>query len=138
LTLLAVDWEYSRGKFYLRGEGAIANIDVQESLKETFADKQRGFYTEIGYTFLKRPILNQPEASIAFVTRFDYVDLNDGKRALTGQNIGDSIRRVTVGFSFRPTADTSIRLSYARNWSHDQFNNLSNSMNVQFGIATYF
>jgi len=138
LTLLAIDWEYSRGRFYLRGEGAIANIDVQESLKETFADKQRGFYTEIGYTFLKRPILNQPDASLTFVTRFDYVDLNDGKRTLTGENIGDSLRRLTTGLSLRPTADTSIRLSYARNWGYDQFNNLANSMNIQFGIATYF
>ncbi|MCH8019863.1 hypothetical protein IH785_08380 [candidate division KSB1 bacterium] len=138
LTLLAIDWEYSRRKFYLRGEGAIANIDVQESLKETFADKQRGFYTEIGYTFLKRPILNQPEASLTFVTRFDYVDLNHGKRASTGENIGDSLRRLTTGLSLRPTTDTSIRLSYTRNWDYDQFNNLSNSMNIQFGIATYF
>ena len=138
LTLLAVDWEYRRRKFYLRGEGAIANIDVQESLKETFADKQKGIYAEIGYTFLKKPILNQPEASLTFVMRFDYVDLNDGKRASTGENIGDSLRRLTTGLSFRPTTDTSIRLSYARNWNYDQFNNLTNSMNIQFGIATYF
>ncbi len=138
LTLLAVDWEYSRRKFYLRGEGAIAKIDVQESLKEIFADKQRGFYAEIGYTFIRRPILNQPDASVTFVTRFDYVDLNDGKRVSTGENIGDSLRRLTTGLSFRPTADTSIRLSYARNWGYDPFNNLTNSMNIQFGIATYF
>ncbi|MCH7677756.1 hypothetical protein IID10_00125 [candidate division KSB1 bacterium] len=138
LTLLAVDWEYSRRKFYLRGEGAIAKIDVQESLKEIFADKQRGFYAEIGYTFIRRPILNQPDASLTFVTRFDYVDLNDGKRVSTGENIGDSLRRLTTGLSFRPTADTSIRLSYARNWGYDPFNNLTNSMNIQFGIATYF
>ncbi len=138
LTLLAVDWEYKLRKFYLRGEGVLASIDVQESLKETFADKQNGFYTEIGYTFLKQQILNQPEASLTFLTRFDYVDLNDGKRASTGENIGDSLRRLTTGLSFRPTSDTSIRLSYARNWGYDQFNNLTNSMNVQFGIATYF
>ena len=138
LTLLAVDWEYSRRKFYLRGEGAIAKIDVQESLKEIYADKQRGFYAEIGYTFIRRPILNQPDASLTFVTRFDYVDLNDGKRVSTGENIGDSLRRLTTGLSFRPTADTSIRLSYARNWGYDPFNNLTNSMNIQFGIATYF
>ena len=79
-----------------------------------------------------------PDASLTFVTRFDYVDLNDGTFSLTDQNIGDTQRRLTVGFSFRPTPETTLRLSYLRNWNRDPFNNLSNSMNFQFGVATYF
>ena len=138
LTIFAVDAQYRWQRFYIRGEGALAFLDIQESLQETFADKQKGVYVDIGYTFLRRPILDFPEASLTFVTRYDYIDLNDGKRALTGQNIGDSTHRLTTGFSFRPTSDTSIRLSYAHNWIYDQFNNLTRMINIQFGIATYF
>lgn len=138
LTILAVDAQYRWKRFYLRGEGALAILDIQESLHELFADKQRGVYADVGYTLLRRPLLGFPEASLIFVTRYDYIDLNDGKRALTGQNIGDSTHRLTTGFSFRPTSDTSIRLSYAHNWIYDQFNNLSHMINIQFGIATYF
>jgi hypothetical protein len=45
---------------------------------------------------------------------------------------------VTAGIAFRPTSDTTIRLSYWRQWEYDRFDNLSHSMNVQFGVATYF
>lgn len=138
LTLLALDAEYRWRNFYFRGEGAIATIDVPQSLTEIFAEKQRGFYGEMGYTFLQGAILSFPDASLTFVTRYDYVDLNVGKFRSTEQNIGDSHRRVTAGLSFRPTAETSIRLSYARNWRRDLVSNLTDSMNIQFGLATYF
>ena len=138
LTILALDAEYRWGRLRFRGEAALADIDVQESLAETFGDRQKGYYTEIGYTLLRRPILDFQDATLTFVTRYDYVDLNDGTFRSTGQDIGDEIHRVTVGFSFRPTPETSLRLAYARNWTYDPFNNLANSMNIQFGVATYF
>lgn len=138
LTLLAVDFEYSKRRFYLRGEGALARLDVQESLAEIFADQQTGFYAEAGYTLVRRPLLNFREAQVTLVTRYDYIDLNDGIFSSTGQDIGDTTKRLTVGLSFRPTVETSVRLSYFRSWHRDAFNNLKNEMNVQFGVATYF
>lgn len=138
LTLLALDFEYQRPRFYTRGEAALARIEVSESLREVFGERQNGFYLEAGYAVLRRPVLDFPEAALLLVARYDYIDLNDGRRASTGESIGDATRRVTVGFSFRPTADTSIRLSYARSWLHDAFNNLSHEMKLQFGLATYF
>jgi outer membrane receptor protein involved in Fe transport len=138
LTIVALDAEYRWRRLRFRGEAALAKIEVPESLSEMFADQQKGFYGELGYTLLKRPLLNFPEATLTLVTRYDYIDLNDGTFSSTGQNIGDSVKRLTAGLSFRPTAETSIRLSYARNWSRDVFNNLSHSMNIQFGVATYF
>jgi hypothetical protein len=83
-------------------------------------------------------MLAMPEASLIIFSRYDYIDLNDGEFDKTGQNIGDSTTRLTAGLAFRPTSDTVIRLSYWRQWEYDAFNNLANSMNIQFGIATYF
>ncbi len=138
LTILALDGEYRWRRLKFRGEAALAKIDVPESLSEMFADQQKGFYGELGYTLLRRPLFNFQDASLTLVSRYDYIDLNDGEFTSTGQNIGDSVRRLTVGLSFRPTAETSIRLSYARNWQRDVFNNLAHTMNIQFGAATYF
>jgi hypothetical protein len=138
LSIFAFDAEYRWRRLLFRGEAALASIDVQESLAETFGDKQKGFYAEVGYKFLQGRVFDFPDASLTLVTRFDYVDLNDGSFSSTGQNIGDTQRRLTAGFSFRPTPETSARLAYQRNWFRDPFNNLTHSMNLQFGLATYF
>jgi hypothetical protein len=138
LTILALDGEYRWRRLKFRGEAALAKIDVPASLSEMFADQQKGFYGEVGYTLLRRPLFNFQDASLTLVSRYDYIDLNDGKFSSTGQSIGDSVRRLTFGASFRPTTETSIRWSYARNWHRDVFNNIAHSMNFQFGVATYF
>lgn len=138
LTILALDGEYRWRRLKFRGEAALAKIDVPASLNEMFADQQKGFYGEVGYTLLRRPVFDFQDATLTLVSRYDYVDLNEGEFSSTRQNIGDSVRRLTIGLSFRPTVETSIRLSYARNWQRDVFNNLAHSMNFQFGVATYF
>ena len=138
LTIFALDGEYRWRRLKFRGEAALAKIDVPESLNELFADQQKGLYGEVGYTLLRRTLFNFQDATLTLVSRYDYIDLNDGLFSATGQNIGDSVHRLTAGLSFRPTPETSIRLSYARNWQRDVFNNLAHSMNIQFGVATYF
>ncbi len=140
LRLLAVDAEFRQRRLLLRGEAALARIEVPQDHADDdlLAEKQRGFFVEGNYTLLRRRMLNMPEASVIAFGRCDYIDLNHGEFDKTGQNIGDSTTRLTAGFAFRPTADTVIRLSYWRQWSHDRFSNLSHAANVQFGVATYF
>ena len=138
LTILAIDAEYKWKGVYLRGEAAIANIDVPEDLLDIFGEQQKGFYSEIGLLLMRRSFLNFTEAELTLVSRYDYVDLNTGNFNATGQDIGDSNKRLTLGLSFRPSSETSVRLSYFRQWQRDPFNNLKNSANIQFGVATYF
>lgn len=140
VRLLAFDADYRWRRLHLRGEAAFAHVDIPNDQVDDdfFAETQRGYYVEGNYTLLRRPMLGMPEASLALVSRFDYVDLNVGEFEKTGQNIGEATRRWTTGLSFRPTSETSIRLSYWRQWEDDVFNNRANTMNVQFGVATYF
>jgi hypothetical protein len=140
VRILALDAEYRWRRWHFRGEAALANIDTPSDQVDNdfFAEKQRGFYLEGNYTFLRRPLFGMPEATVVLFSRYDYIDLNVGSFDKTSQNIGDATRRLTAGFAFRPTSDTSIRLSYWRQWDYDRFNNLGHSMNVQFGVATYF
>lgn len=140
VRLLAFDAEYRKRRLLVRGEAALARIDTppDHSGNDFLAEKQRGFFVEGNYALLRRPLLGMPEASLTVFSRYDYIDLHHGKFEKTGQNIGDSKKRLTAGLAFRPTADTAIRLSYWRQWEYDTFNNLAHAMNVQFGIATYF
>ncbi|MFQ5627159.1 MAG: hypothetical protein ACE5I1_00245 [bacterium] len=140
LSIIALDAEYRKGRFLFRGEAALAKIDTPDDHvdKDLLAETQRGFYFEGNFTFLRRSLFNMPDAALIFFSRYDYIDLNAGTFAKTGGNIGDSTHRLTAGFAFRPTSDTAIRLSYWRLWEYDVFDNLANSMNIQFGVATYF
>lgn len=140
LRIFACDAEYRKRRLLVRGEAALAQIDIppDHGDNDFLAEKQRGFFVEGNYALLRRPLLGMPEASLIVFSRYDYVDLHQGKFEKTGQNIGDSKKRFTAGLAFRPTADTAVRLSYWRQWEYDTFNNLAHAMNVQFGIATYF
>ncbi|MGH7493831.1 MAG: hypothetical protein ACREOO_15745 [bacterium] len=140
LRLWALDAEYRWQRLLMRGEAALAAIDVPvDHVDNDFlAEKQRGFYLEGNYTLLRRPMLGMREAALLLFTRYDDIDLNVGEFDKTGENIGEVTRRFTAGFAFRPTSETVLRLSYWRQWDYDAFNNLAHSMNVQFGVATYF
>jgi hypothetical protein len=138
LTIVAVDAEHKTRRFSFRGEAAIAKIDVQQSLQELFAEEQRGFYAEAGYTLAHGQIIGFENAKFNAIARLDYVDLNVGRRRLTRENIGDETTRLTVGFAFRPDSDAVIKVNYAREWHYDPLNNKVNSMHFQVGVATYF
>ena len=140
LTILALDAEFERGRLHLRGEGALAMIDVPDDHVngDFLADRQSGFFAEANYTFLTRPWLGLEKTSFIAFTRYDGIDLNVGSFEGTSGDIGDTVKRVTTGVAFRPTPDTVFRLSYFREWQDDAFNNRVNLMNVQFGAATYF
>ncbi len=140
VRLFALDADYRWRRWHFRGEAALAHIDTPSDHVDNdfIAERQRGFYLEGNYTFLRRPLFGMTEAALVWFSRYDSIDLNVGAFDKTGENIGDATRRLTTGIAFRPTADTAIRLSYWRQWDYDQFNNLSHSMNVQFGVATYF
>ncbi len=140
VRLLAFDADYRLRRLHLRGEAALAHVDIPtDHVNDDFlAETQRGFYLEGNYTLLRRPLLGMPEAALMLVSRFDYIDLNVGAFDKTKQNIGEATRRWTTGISFRPTSETAIRLSYWRQWEDDAFTNRANTMNVQLGVATYF
>ncbi|MDZ7344751.1 MAG: TonB-dependent receptor [candidate division KSB1 bacterium] len=138
--ILAFDAEYRWRRWQFRGEAALARIDTpNDQVDDDFlAKRQHGLYAEGNWTFWRRSVFGMPEAIAALFGRYDYIDLNAGTFDKTGQNIAEVTHRATLGLAFRPTAETVIRLNYWRQWDYDKFNNLRHSMNVQFGVATYF
>lgn len=140
LTMLALDGEWQRGRWLLRGEAVLAKIDILTGHvdNDVLAGTQHGFFIESSYTVLRRPLFQIPDAAFRLFSRYDSIDLNVGKFEKTRGSIGDRTRRLTLGVAFRPVSDTVLRLSFWREWHDDFFNNRLNRANIQFGVATYF
>ena len=131
VTIAALDWSASSGRFELLGEAARTRIDVPANLSGIVASEQRGLYAEASARFLEGAIATLPSSRFAAVSRYDVVDFDEDLS-------GDSVQRVTTGVNFRPTSDTVFKLDYQYNWLRDRFNVEARSAGIVFGVATYF
>lgn len=138
MVITALDGEYQRGPFHVRGETAWAHLDLPHGATDAHAADQFGVYLEGSWRFVQGRIWMMPNASLSFVTRVDYIDLAIGHTFSNGDPVGDETARLTFGISFRPIPATSIRINYQHNWLTDLFNNASRRGGIQFGLATYF
>ena len=130
LTILALDWEWTRNCFDLLGEYARASLDVP---KETgiFAESQEGVYVQLNTRFGRGFVSRLPDSNFTAVVRFGAVDFD-------ADADGDSQRRLTLGCNFRPAPDTVFKLDYQRNWSQDPFENEAKGAALLFSVASYF
>lgn len=139
LAILALDYEGEVGPVSLRGEAALASIDVPADLDEVFADRQWGFYLDAVAPIWRPRIRALEDPVLSAAIRLERVDLNAGRFRSTGLAIGDEITAVTAGISFRPAAGTVFRANYRREWVRDLVRNpASHTGGVQIGFATYF
>lgn len=141
VNVLAVDINGTLPHFntLLKGEFAWILVDLPDNYIENFGKKQRGAFLDIVQPILKRKMFGWEKATINLAFRTEYVDWNNGKFRSTGQNIYDHVFGIVPGISFRPTAQTVMRLNYRYQWQTDLFGNpASKTAAIQFGISTYF
>ncbi|MBC7898314.1 MAG: hypothetical protein H7066_23030 [Cytophagaceae bacterium] len=131
VQLNVLDAETAVAGVELRGEVAMARVDVSPELRGIFAERQRGFYAEATRTFGRGWVRTVPTSAFLLKARVDQVDFDT-------QRVGDSIAQFTVGVNFRPTTDSVIKLDYVRGRSRDRFNNPSDHAFLLASIATYF
>ncbi|MSP62816.1 MAG: hypothetical protein EXR72_21285 [Myxococcales bacterium] len=137
-SLIALDLDAQIGPVTLRGEGAVALIDVPEESRALHARMQAGGFLELSARLVRRRMLAFEAASLYAVVRLDYIDLDVGRRRATGERVGDESARISVGLSFRPAPVTSLRLCYDHTWTLDPLNNVTRSGAIQLGVASYF
>ncbi|MBL4651410.1 MAG: hypothetical protein JKY53_00895 [Flavobacteriales bacterium] len=139
LSIVALDFSASAGKLETRGEFVFANIDIPESLGELYGNQQLGGFIDLVYPLVTKTIFNYDKAQILVSLRAEYVDYNYGKIAALNKNIGDEIRGISIGLSFRPTPSTIFRGNYKFQKSTDFLGNPpANLGGWQFGFASYF
>jgi hypothetical protein len=139
LSIYAVDLMTEVGPVELRGEAALARIDVPASLDEVMAERQWGFYLDATLPVWRPRIRGLERPVLSAVLRVERIDLNQGRFASTGRSRGDEINAITGGLSFRPAAGTVFRANYRWQRARDlQGNPEARTGGFQIGFATYF
>lgn len=137
--LVALDLTTQLGPIDLRGEIARAAIDVPDDLREFFAERQSGWHLDASLPLFRPKLRGWPEAAVHADVRLEQVDLNRGRFASTGANIGAETLAVVLGASFRPVAGTIVKLNYRRQRASDLLANAPARLGaLQVGFATYF
>lgn len=139
LSLVALDLATELGPVSLRGEAALARVNVPPDLRELFAERQWGFHLDAVLPVWRPRIRALQSPVVSAVLRAEHVDLNRGRFDSTGLPIGDEITALTGGLSFRPAGGTVFRANYRWESSRDLLRNpASRTAGFQVGFATYF
>lgn len=139
VDVVALDVGTSIGVVSVRGEAAIAHIDVPSGLEELFGSRQRGAHVDVVAPVLRGAMLGQRNASVNIGVRLEYVDFNVGQFHSTNRDIGDQITAIVPGVSLRPTSSTVFKANYRWERAVDFAGNApARRAGVQVGFATYF
>jgi len=141
LHVLAIDFNtlIPVAHTYIVGEWAWVNVNIAETYSQQYGDKQHGGFLDIVQPLLRKDFFGFKNAVLNAACRLEYVDWNVGTFTETGGNIGDNLWAIVPGISFRPTAQTVIRLNYRRQWQKDLLGNpAARTVGIQFGISSYF
>ncbi|MEX0821435.1 MAG: hypothetical protein WD021_04750 [Rhodothermales bacterium] len=139
VTLLALDLDATLLRARLRGEWALATIDVQEDLNELFGERQWGGHLDVVVPVWHPRLTLYEDAVLNATLRLETVDFNVGTFESTGGDIYDELYAVVVGVSFRPSPGTVFRANYRHHWFRDFVGNPAvRTGGLQIGLATYF
>ncbi|MDX1577502.1 MAG: hypothetical protein R3266_03415, partial [Gemmatimonadota bacterium] len=130
-TVWAVDWEIDREFVRISGEAALADVELPPSLEGLLASGQWGGYSDVVGPFGQGWIGTMPRSSVEAKARIEFLNFD---RDLDG----DDAFRLSLGVSFRPTANTAFKLDYFTGRSHDRFDNPAEQAGILFSAATYF
>lgn len=124
---------------FITAEWAWIKVNVPSTFTQQYGIKQMGGFLDIVQRLLKKRILGWEKATVNLACRLEYVDWNVGKFISTGGNIGENIWRITSSISFRPSAQTVLRLNYIHQAQKDILVNPPfRTGGFSFGVATYF
>lgn len=126
-------------KTYVTTEWTVINLDIPQTYSQQFGDKQAGGFVDVVQPIFRKTVFGFERSVINAAMRFEYVDWNKGEFLETGDNIREDIISVVPGISWRPNAQTVIRLNYRYNWQTDILGNpASKTAGFQFGFSSYF
>ncbi len=124
---------------FITAEWAWIKVNVPATYTEQFGNRQQGGFVDFVQPIVKRNILGWKDAVLNIALRAEYVDWNVGKFKSTGTNIGDDLWSIMPSISFRPTAQTVLRLNYRYQQQKDILGNPpAKTGGFSFGVSTYF
>ena len=141
VNVVAIDFNTTipKIKTAVNAEWAWIYVDVPSTYIEQFGNRQQGGFVDFVQPVLKKRMFGFEKAVLNAALRLEYVDWNKGNFKSTGGNIADHVFSIVPAISWRPTAQTVIRLNYRYNWQTDLLGNPPAKLGgIQFGFATYF
>lgn len=141
VDVLAIDFNttLSKLKTFITAEWAWIKVNVPTTFTQQYGSKQQGGFIDIVQPLVKKKMLGWPGATLNLACRFEYVDWNKGKFTGTGGNIAEDLWSIMPAISFRPTAQTVLRLNYRHQSQRDLLGNPpAKTGGFSFGISTYF
>lgn len=124
---------------FIVGEWVWVNVDVPTTFSQQFGDQQKGGFIDFVQPVLTGDLFGFDQATLNLAMRLEYVDWNNGTFRETGEDIGDEIWTIVPAISFRPNAQTVIRLNYRIMQQTDLLGNPPAKISgIQFGISSYF
>jgi hypothetical protein len=124
---------------YLTGEWAFIKVNVPETYGQQYGKNQFGGFLDIVQPVAKGNIAGFSQSILNAVCRVEYVDWNKDTFDETGSNIREDFFSLVPGVSWRPNAQTVVRLNYRYNWQTDLFGNpASKTAGFQVGFSSYF
>ena len=141
VNVFAIDFNTTLPKIKtaITTEWAWVSVNVPDTYTEQFGEKQQGGFIDFVQPILRKPMFGFQDAVLNAALRLEYVDWNKGKFRSTGGNISDDVFSIVPAISWRPGAQTVIRLNYRYNWQQDILGNPPSKLaGFQVGFATYF
>ena len=124
---------------WINAEWAWVNVEVPDTYSQQFGRKQLGGLIDFVQPLFKGQILGFETSVLNAAFRAEYVDWNKGTFNETGTNIREDFVSIMPGISWRPTAQTVLRLNYRYNWLTDILGNPSSrTAGFQAGFSSYF
>ncbi len=141
VDVFAIDFNSTISKLntFITGEWAWIKVNVPATFTQQFGNKQQGGFIDIVQPVLKKKMVGWDKATLNIACRFEYVDWNKGKFTSTGGNIAEDLWSIMPAISFRPTAQTVLRLNYRHQQQKDILGNPpAKTGGFIFGVSTYF
>ncbi len=141
VDIFAIDFNATVQKLntFITGEWAWVKVNVPSAFTQQYGNKQQGGFIDVVQPLLKKKLLGWENAVLNLSCRLEYVDWNVGKFISTGGNIAEDVWSIMPAVSFRPTAQTVLRLNYRHQQQKDILGNPpAKTGGFSFGISTYF
>jgi hypothetical protein len=141
VDVFAIDFNSTLPKFktFITGEWAWIRVNVPSTFTQQYGNKQHGGFIDIVQPILKKKVFGWEKATLNLSCRLEYVDWNVGGFSSTGGNIAEDLWSIMPAISFRPTAQTVLRLNYRYQQQKDILGNPpAKTGGFSFGVSTYF
>lgn len=138
VTLGALDLRAEFWRLELRGEVALAWVDVPEFMHGIYSPRQFGWHLDLYADLWRHTLGTGTDARLRGIVRAEQADYYLGQLP-DGRKAGDQISGLTVGLAWELNKQLVFRGAVRNRWTRDILNNPpEREVQVQLGVASYF